>query len=308
MVKVLHVIIAVVALSLAGSTGLARAQAVATIDFEGLPEGLIVNEVSAGAGISGDTGGVTGSITVFGDSPDPAVNTNAAIIFDATCTPRCTGNATDLKRPELGNLLIVARYLTDKDGDGLVDDPNDMNLKNAKLEFNFSAWGAGTVTVVSVDVVDVDPGQEGGRFELFSGGPTGTLLATVLIPVTGDNGVLSVPIGVTDVDFMRVVLKGSGAIDNIVIRPQWTTTTVAPTTTTVAPTTTTTAAPPTTTTTQAPTTTTAPPTTTTTELPATTTTQAPTTTTVPPTTSTTQAPTTTTAPPTTTTKIGRAHV
>ena len=38
MVKMLHVIIAVVVLSLAGSPGFARAQVVATIDFQGLPE------------------------------------------------------------------------------------------------------------------------------------------------------------------------------------------------------------------------------------------------------------------------------
>ena len=65
--------------------------------------------------------------------------------------------------------------------------------------------------------MDVD-GNENGRIELFSGGPGGTLLvAPISIPMTGDGGILTIDINVDGVDFMRVVLTGSGAIDDIVL-------------------------------------------------------------------------------------------
>ena len=75
------------------------------------------------------------------------------------------------------------------------------------------------VTVDSIDAMDIEAGQgEGGaKIEVFSGGPGGVLLASVGIPDTGQGGLINVAVGVSNVDFMRVTLNGSGAIDNIQI-------------------------------------------------------------------------------------------
>jgi hypothetical protein len=56
--------------------------------------------------------------------------------------------------------------------------------------------------------------------ELYSGGANGSLLAIVPLPDTGNNGLATVMVGVSQVDFMRVVINGSAAIDNIVLSPE----------------------------------------------------------------------------------------
>jgi hypothetical protein len=107
----LYIAVAVAVVGLSAPLDVARAQHAATIDFQGLPEGTIVDAVSRGAGIGGDV--VAGAIAVLGETPDPAITTNAAILFDATCTGGCTGGDTDLEKPQLGNVLIMALHLTD---------------------------------------------------------------------------------------------------------------------------------------------------------------------------------------------------
>ena len=105
--------------------------------------------------------------------------------------------------------------LVDGDSDGLIDDPDD-EASGGSFGFDFSTWGTGTVTVVRTDVLDIEEG--GGSIQLFSGGAGGSLLATVAIPATGDGGLATVEIGVSGVDFMRITLTDSGAIDNIQIQ------------------------------------------------------------------------------------------
>src|SRR5687768_1112818 len=81
----------------------------AVIDFEGLAPGTVVNSVSSGSGISGDA--FTGSVGVFGDSANPALPTNAAIIFDSACggaAATCSGADADLFKPALSKVLIMA--------------------------------------------------------------------------------------------------------------------------------------------------------------------------------------------------------
>ncbi len=176
----------------------------ATIDFEaGLSEGDIVSSVSCGTGMTctADPGGFVG---VFGDSADPGIPGNAAMIFDAECSGGCSGGDDDLFFPGQGNILIITE---DEDA----GDPDDADLVNAFFEFDFSTWGPGTVCVDSIDVGDVEARETGAKVELFPG-PT-----VVNVPDTGDNVIVSVPINVCGVDFMRVTLNGSGAIDNIEI-------------------------------------------------------------------------------------------
>ncbi|MFW6195121.1 MAG: DUF7507 domain-containing protein, partial [Chloroflexota bacterium] len=184
----------------------ARAASSATIDFEGLSEGAIVDSLSSGSGISGDP--IPGSVSVFGTNPD--VSGNAAMIFDATCTGGCTGGDDDLEKPELGNVLIISEDLDSSD-------PDDSDSKDAVFEFDYSGFGPGVVTVDSIDVLDIDITEDegGATVQLFSGGPGGTLLDTVPIPQIGDNALSTIDVGVSGVDYMEVNLNGSGAIDNV---------------------------------------------------------------------------------------------
>lgn len=178
----------------------------ATIDFEGLAEGMIVSSVSHGSGISGDDGG--GSVSVFAAHPNNP-GTNRAMIFDATCAGGCSGGDDDLFQPGLGNILIISEDLDSSD-------PDDMDRPGAFYSFDFSGWADGLVTVESITVLDVEFGEHEGdaTVKVYSGGFT-TLLATVPLPDTGDGGMAVVPINVSDADSMIVDLNGSGAIDNI---------------------------------------------------------------------------------------------
>lgn len=247
--KLLHISIALSVGCLApGSAALA-----ADIDFEGLQPGSVVDQVSEGAGVSGSLNGFVG---VFGFNPLFGVGTNAAIVFDSSCAPGgipqdCTGGDFDLGTPnedfggpgvgiggEFGspfandvaffNILIVAEKLVDGNGDGLVDDPDDADLADQFIEFDFSSVKGGkSVTVNSITYVDNEAGEFNAQLELF--GP-GTLNPSVIgfTPV-GDNGVNTLTPGLEGVTHLRAVLAGSGAIEGItfneeVERPCWVTT------------------------------------------------------------------------------------
>ncbi len=184
-------------------TSAALAGSSALIDFEGLAEGTIVSSVASGSGISGDP--VAGSVSVFGFHPRRAGN--HAMIYDGTCTGGCSGGDTDLFFPALGNILIISQDLDSSD-------PDDADLPGMRFEFDFSGWGPGIVTVNSLTIGDVESDEAGGTIEIYGGG---ALLATIGIPVTGDNGLAVVPIGVSGADFLKVNLQGSAAIDNIEI-------------------------------------------------------------------------------------------
>lgn len=200
------------------------------IDFETLPAGTILSEVYTAGGI--------GPILVSGENPELG-SANAAIIFD-TANP--TGGDWDLGTPNetcggpgrgaggeagstyencdaLGNVLIVAADLVDEDGDGLVDDPDDidhMAIDGAALSFDFSE--VGTVTTSSITVLDFDGNAPDPRVELF--GADGAVLATFAIPNdTGNNGKAVVGLGETSgVARMVVHVQGSAGIDDICIR------------------------------------------------------------------------------------------
>lgn len=178
----------------------ARAASSATIDFEGLAEGSIVSSLSSGNGISGDP--ISGSIAVFGFRPK--LPGNQAMIFDSNCAGGCTGGDDDLHF-NLGNILIVS-----EDGDG--SDPNDSDAAGQYINFDFSAFGPGEVTVESLVIGDVEAEEAGGVVKIMGNGAT---LATVPIPVTGDGNTATLNIGVSGADFMVVDFAGSAAVDNI---------------------------------------------------------------------------------------------
>lgn len=188
------------------------------IDLEGLPAGTVVSSLESGNGVSGDP--VTGTIRVHGVNRMFPAETNTAMVFDSTCPPggipeSCSGGDADLFKPELGKVLIISEDL-----DTL--DPDDADNIASVFEFDFSGFGTGKVLVESMSVMDVEEAQgEGGAvIELYSGGLAGSLQASVPIPDTGNNGVVTLPVGVGGVDFMKVIVNGSIAIDNIALMPE----------------------------------------------------------------------------------------
>ncbi len=199
-----------------------------TIDFEGLPAGTIVSSVSADDG--------TGPVLVKGLNPKRFGSLNTALIFDSS---NPTGRDDDLGSPNqdfggpgkgvggragspwanttaLGKILIIAENLIDKNGDGLVDDPDDEGYGPYKafvqFEFDFTQL-AFDVTVESITVIDSE--EPGPEVQLFDA--SGALIGFFNLPMTGDNGVATSSLGPTaGVARMVVALHGSGGIDNIV--------------------------------------------------------------------------------------------
>ena len=187
------------------------------VDFEGLPTGLIVDQVMSVGG--------AGPILISGsNSSFPGQNT--AVIFD-TANP--TGGDADLGTPHsdfggpgsgsggamgsaaqndtpLGKVLIIAEDL-DLDMNGHVADPDDEGNTSGVMHFDFAA--VGTVTIHSVTSIDVESMQEP-HVVLFDANDN--VLADVIIPVAGDNGVLVTDIGsVSGVVRMEFRTDGSTA-------------------------------------------------------------------------------------------------
>lgn len=197
-----------------------------TIDFESFSEGDIVSQVF------GD--GFSGPILVNGVNPN-FPGENAAMIYDSSCPPRgvpadCSDDDPDLGTPNeifggpgvgaggaagpnantlpKGNLLIVSEDLNS-------EEPDDADVPGATLSFDFSAYGS--VTVVSIFIIDVEADETGAQVSFFDA--DNNPISTVNLPDTGDNGVATTLLNVAGVVRMEVLLNGSGAIDDIVFIP-----------------------------------------------------------------------------------------
>ena len=94
--------------------------------------------------------------------------------------------------------------------DGIAANPDDAAVAGTVL-FDYSGWGAGPVTVNSLNLLDT---EKEGKIHLFFRG-TELVGSPVLIPSIPDGGIQTIILGISGVDFMRVRLGGSGAIDNI---------------------------------------------------------------------------------------------
>jgi hypothetical protein len=198
-----------------------------TIDFEDFEEGEIV------ANANGDE---SDGVHVHATNPRIDEESNAAVIFDSSCSGGCSGNDEDLGTPNedfggpgvgdggadggtgenpepLRNVLIVDQTLKDEDGDGLVDDPNDQKNQEVSIELDFSDHGP--VVLLAMKVLDVEANEGSPGVVLFADAQ-GDPLAEVPIPPTGNNGVARVEFERVEGATRAVVtLFGSGAIDDI---------------------------------------------------------------------------------------------
>ena len=207
--KLQWLVIAALIVALFASYAPAKADLGVVINFEGLQEGAIVSSVSLNSGISGED--VPGMVAVNGHNPF-FQNKNAAMIYDAACTGGCTGGDNDLYDPIQGNVLIVSQNMDS-------GNPDDARNPGTYLTFDYSQFGTGKVTVESLAIGDIDENEAGGTIDLYSDGADGTLLKSVEIPVTGNGVYKRLEIGVSGVDYMRVNLVSSAAIDNIRVSP-----------------------------------------------------------------------------------------
>lgn len=193
------------------------------IDFENanMPAGTIPGIVFTNAS--------SGPVLVNGANPNfPGVN--AAMVFNSAAP---TGGDFDLGTPHsdfggpgigaggalgamhenntaLGKMLIVS---TDLDP----TDPDD-HTGGGDMEFDFTAIGP--VTLHSLTIMDVENSEGAAVARFYDGG--GSLLSAQSLPITGNNGVATMNLGmVTGVMKMEIELQGSAAIDNICLsRPQ----------------------------------------------------------------------------------------
>jgi hypothetical protein len=198
------------------------------ITFENLAAGTIPSAVFSNKG--------SGPIPVEGFNPALSAGANAALVFDSAAP---TGEDFDLgcpnedfggpgvgsgggagspfvnNRPQ-GKILIIAEDLTDTNGDGLVDDPDDADVVGSTTTFDFSKIGP--ITLKTITLIDVEPIEGGASVEMFDA--AGTTVGEVPLISTGDNGVAVISLGPTKgVDSMVVTLNGSGGIDNLVFLP-----------------------------------------------------------------------------------------
>ncbi len=167
------------------------------LDFEGFTPGDQPSQISHGSGISGEP--VPGYVTVTGPGYGP-------MIFDGTCNgggpPQCSGGDSDLWQPAQGNILIIS-----EDGDS--SDPDD-DGRGGVIEFDFSNFGNGSVTVGSLVLIDA---EEGGLATLYR---NGEIIDQVVLGGVSDGEMETRFISeVPGVDFMTVELEGSGAVDDI---------------------------------------------------------------------------------------------
>lgn len=217
-------ILACTAVSVAIPGVASAAPQTAKVDFEGLTEGTVTSSVSSGAGVSG--AGFSGSIAILGTNP--LLTGNAAVVFDSTCSlagggfegpgpggtaADCSGEDDDLFQPAQGKVLIVAEHLEPQAG-GRLDDPDDADNTSQSIDLDLSAFGPGTFDVQSIDILDVDGPEVGGRVIAFR---DGVEIGAVAIPVTGDGSVQTLALGFVGADALRLELAGSAAIDNLVL-------------------------------------------------------------------------------------------
>ena len=208
----------------------AAAAGAAVIDFEAplVGGGDVVNTQYA-AGIPGDPA-IGATISVINNINSP----NIGVAFDTTLNP-ATGGDGDLQAPfsspnfpglpdghNPGNILIIQENFDSCTGTPFThcSDPDD--------QARVGGVGAGTifidlttaVTVETIDFFDIETGENGtnedNKILLYGAG--NALLATSFVPDTGGNNTWGqVSLFTDNVLRIEIRMRGSGAIDNVVV-------------------------------------------------------------------------------------------
>jgi hypothetical protein len=161
-----------------------------TIDFAGLPAGTIIGEQYADLGVH--ISGVANE-----GFPD------ALIVFDTNAPPT---HDPDLA-VDIGNIALFAENLTDTNGDGLVDDPDENNF-GGTATFTFDQ----AVTIGSLLWIDKDASHP--NF-VVAYDAAGGILANVSVPQGANASVQTVEINADGVRRLELVYQESGAFTGI---------------------------------------------------------------------------------------------
>lgn len=111
---------------------------------------------------------------------------------------------------------VQARTLELFDQLGLADadDPND-NHRDGHIDFDFSSFGPGAVTVTSLEVYDVS--HTGATVTLYADGER---IEEIAVPHGGTGERATVEVDTPGVDLVRVTVRDSFAVDNLVFKVQ----------------------------------------------------------------------------------------
>lgn len=113
----------------------------------------------------------------------------------------------------LGNVLIISERSYDGNGDGLIDVPDDEGGQFAGyFQFDFDiAMLSGQVTLLDIE-------EHGGGIRFYNNG-SALLAEDIYSAAIGDNSRQTLSFSGFEFDSMRIYLKGSGAVDNLVVVP-----------------------------------------------------------------------------------------
>jgi len=169
----------------------------AELNFNNLPAGTILNHQYAqyGIHISGDA---------YGVFPDEV------ILYDADQVP--SGPDPDLETAS-GKLAIFPERITDNNGNGLVDVPNDQG-QGGKMIFTFDQ----DMTVVSFVFVDKDNNNPASAKAYDA---NNVLIKTINIPNRGNGSVQTVIVNASGVRKLVLDYRDSGGLASIRFAPQF---------------------------------------------------------------------------------------
>ena len=175
------------------------------LDFAGLPAGTILGEQYASLGVH-----ISGS-TSRTDLPD------AVVVFNS--------NGTGSHDPDLevhiGNIAILANNLSDKNGDGLVDFPDENNY-GGKQVYEFDS----PVHIGSFLFIDKDHGTPE-RATAYDA--DGNMVSSVPIPVGANASVQTIDVNADNAVKLEIRYRDSGALTGIQICPEASTSQTEPT-------------------------------------------------------------------------------
>ena len=165
------------------------------LDFTGLPAGTILSEQYASLGVH-----ISGS-TSRADLPD------AVVVFNS--------NGTGSHDPDLevgiGNIAILANNLSDNNGDGLVDFPDENNY-GGKQVYTFDS----PVHIGSFLFIDKDHGTPD-RATAFNA--DGNVISSVPIPVGANASVQTIEVNADNAVTLEIRYRDSGALTGIQVCP-----------------------------------------------------------------------------------------